>query len=355
MSDPDDFEPRRLTLNVRRVSFDPSTATVRVGRVRAPGIGSGMRSTCEASDPERVPNAWKFVHRAYERALAAERTSSHVQSLIRGRPCGSPSERSRASIDPQPAYRDRLHVALGEQLVEGPVGRRRGHGPARASSSRSSMVSTASFLFVPMTPVGPRLIHPATYSPLDRLALLVEDTARRVRDRPALLVERHARKGRAAVADAPEHDPARDHLVLVGRNRPHAPGAVGLEAVAHDLDALHLVLAKDRDRRDAKSEPHAAQLPLRHAPGELPQDLEVALDEVRRPLQLGLARRIQLELGRVDDDVRASQLAHLAELGGRPRRLHRPAAPENDDLADPRADDRLDRRVRRVGRPDPPA
>ena len=91
-------------------------------------------------------------------------------------------------------------------------------------------------------------------------------------------------------------------------------------------------------------------MPVGLARGELAQDLEVALHEVRRPLELGVARRIELELGRVDDDVRARQLAHLAELGGRPRRLHRPAAPEDDDLADPRADDRLDRRVRRVGR-----
>ena len=31
----------------------------------------------------------------------------------------------------------------------------------RASSSRRSIVSVASFLFVPITPLGPRLIHPA--------------------------------------------------------------------------------------------------------------------------------------------------------------------------------------------------
>ncbi len=39
---------------------------------------------------------------------------------------------------------------------------RAGSRPSRASSSRSSTVSVASFLFVPITPLGPRLIQPAT-------------------------------------------------------------------------------------------------------------------------------------------------------------------------------------------------
>ena len=58
----------------------------------------------------------------------------------------------------------------------------------------------------------------------------------------------------------------------------------------------------------------------------------------RRRLELGLARRVELELGRVDDDVGAGELAQLAELGRRPRGLHRPAPAEHDDLADARAE-----------------
>ena len=57
-----------------------------------------------------------------------------------------------------------LDAALGEQRARAaPRGRlrRRGSSPARASSSRCSTVSVASFLFVPITPVGPRLIQPA--------------------------------------------------------------------------------------------------------------------------------------------------------------------------------------------------
>ena len=67
-------------------------------------------------------------------------------------------------------------------------------------------------------------------------------------------------------------------------------------------------------------------------------------------LELRRARRIELELRRVDEHVRAGEIAELAELGRGPRGLHRPAPPEHDDLADARADDRRDRRVRRVRR-----
>ena len=54
----------------------------------------------------------------------------------------------------------------------------------------------------------------------------------------------------------------------------------------------------------------------------------------------------------VDDEVRAGELGQLDQLGGRERRLGRPAAPEDEDLPDPGADDRGDRLVRRVGRLD---
>jgi hypothetical protein len=37
--------------------------------------------------------------------------------------------------------------------------------PASASATILATVSAASFLLVPITPLGPRLIHPTTYSP----------------------------------------------------------------------------------------------------------------------------------------------------------------------------------------------
>ena len=91
-------------------------------------------------------------------------------------------------------------------------------------------------------------------------------------------------------------------------------------------------------------------MPCLVAGRELAQDLDVSLNDVRRGVELCLAHGIELELRRVDEDVRARELAQLAELGRRPRRLDGPAPPEHDDLADARRDDRLDRGVRRVGR-----
>ena len=49
------------------------------------------------------------------------------------------------------------------QSIEGPAATVGGASrPARASSIRLATVSAASYLFVPITPVGPRLIHPVT-------------------------------------------------------------------------------------------------------------------------------------------------------------------------------------------------
>src|SRR5215218_4215638 len=88
------------------------------------------------------------------------RSSSHVASFTRGRPSGSPAARSAASIASHPSY----------GTASAPRSRRRSSSwsseprasfPARASSSSASTVSVASFLFVPITPVGPRLIQPA--------------------------------------------------------------------------------------------------------------------------------------------------------------------------------------------------
>ena len=46
------------------------------------------------------------------------------------------------------------------------------------------------------------------------------------------------------------------------------------------------------------------------------------------------ARRVELELGRIDDDVGAGELAELRQLGRRERRFRRAAAAEHDDLRD---------------------
>ena len=100
----------------------------------------------------------------------------------------------------------------------------------------------------------------------------------------------------------------------------------------------------DRDRRGEELQDDALRLPRRLASGELAQYLEVALRvRVRR---LGV-----LEVGRIDDHIRAGELAELRELGRRERRLGGAAAADDDDLPDGRAADGCDGRVRGVGRP----
>src|SRR5207247_969395 len=89
------------------------------------------------------------------------------QSFTRGRPDFSPAARSSSSIAVQPAYSTTLRPrsassASTAAAVASGFGSSR---PAAASSSRSSTVSVASFLFVPITPVGPRLIQPAQQTP----------------------------------------------------------------------------------------------------------------------------------------------------------------------------------------------
>ena len=59
---------------------------------------------------------------------------------------------------------------------------------------------------------------------------------------------------------------------------------------------------------------------------------------------------IELELGRIDDDVRTRQLTELAQLGIRERGLRRTATAEDDHFGDRGAGERLDRVVGGVGR-----
>ena len=77
--------------------------------------------------------------------------------------------------------------------------------------------------------------------------------------------------------------------------------------------------------------------------------VDAAADSRRRASELGFARGIELEVGRVDDHIRSGELTELTDLDRRPRRLHRPAPADDEDLADPGPVDRLDCSVGRVG------
>ena len=89
---------------------------------------------------------------------------------LHARPAGGLAERALVAIDRGPALvGDELGLALAQQpLDRGGVGRGRAcSGPlvGPASAKIASTVSWASFLFVPITPEGPRLIQPTAYSP----------------------------------------------------------------------------------------------------------------------------------------------------------------------------------------------
>jgi len=87
------------------------------------------------------------------------------------------SIRSHSSYDTGRTPRSASRAAIGEspeEEAEGPasrylsspaLGTATDAAPGARSSSRLRTVSAASDLFVPMTPVGPRLSQPATYSP----------------------------------------------------------------------------------------------------------------------------------------------------------------------------------------------
>src|SRR5690606_22663609 len=89
--------------------------------------------------------------------------SSTRTNLTRGRPCGSPRPTSASSIACQSSkvtYRTpRSASSSSTAAASGRSGS--SSVPAAASASRCCTVSRAHFLFVPMTPEGPRLIQPA--------------------------------------------------------------------------------------------------------------------------------------------------------------------------------------------------
>src|SRR5262249_33534068 len=99
------------------------------------------------------------LHDADSSARAVASSSSQVASLTRGRPWGSPRPRSWSSIACHPASSTNSTPRSRSSSSSSPPWRE--SRPAAASSRRRSTVSAASFLFVPITPLGPRLIQPA--------------------------------------------------------------------------------------------------------------------------------------------------------------------------------------------------
>ena len=99
-------------------------------------------------------------------------------------------------------------------------------------------VSAASGLFVPITPVGPRLIHPPAYSPGSGCFESGSSTRPSVveHDSPAL-VEGHARQGHAAIAHRPEDEADRQVFEVAGGLGLQGPGRRGNQSIPHQAYA----------------------------------------------------------------------------------------------------------------------
>ncbi len=113
------------------------------------------------------------------------------------------------------------------------------------------------------------------------------------------------------VADTAKDESTGDDLALICGYRADTPTLVGLETVLDDLHGLDPLLSEDRNGRDPETEPHDARLAGRLARGELAQDLDVALHDVRGGFELGFACRVELELGGIHDHVGPGELTEL--------------------------------------------
>ena len=109
------------------------------------------------------------------------------------------------------------------------------------------------------------------------------------------------------------------------------PSLAGDELVADDLDRLDAALAEDLRpaRRRKRSTQPACGLPAGSRAANSRRMLDVAPRARAVGLERGRARRVELEVGRIDDDVGAAELAELLQLGRRERRLRRAAAAEH--------------------------
>ena len=113
------------------------------------------------------------------------------------------------------------------------------------------------------------------------------------------------------------------------RSEPPEPSSIRLRTTRSPADRL-AVAVEDLQRRAQEAHDDAVALALRLARGVVAQDLDVALrgGVGGVGLQPGRAVLVELDLGGVDDDVRARQLAQLAQLGVGERGLRRAAAAE---------------------------
>ena len=287
-----------------------------------------------------------------------EHVSRTRTSLMRGRPAGAPRPRSCSSIAsqprqvdergharPQPRARSRRRSRAGgscqpaaRQVVEQP---RDGVGGALLVGADDARRPA-------LDPADGVLAGPGRAVLLAHAAALVADqrrgarrTGRRAADgRGSRSSGSRARRGSPPARRWPppgrrRADPARAGCAPRAGRSPARPRRRGSRP-ASGRSAARSRCDLPAGRRAANSRSMAT---FRRAVGEASSDSSHAA-----------LCRIELELGRVDDDVGTRQLAELAQLGIREGRLRRPATAEDDHFGDGGGGERRDRVVGGVGR-----
>src|SRR5205807_9343026 len=236
-------------------------------------------------------------------------------------------------VDREPAaVHDRVDASLCKQRFHG-FGRGLGYvvnstGPnvLEEESDRLGRV----LLVRPDDACWPALDPARAVDPRRRRSVVEDHPATMISDRPAPLVEGQVREGNAVIADAAKDEAALEQLALFRRDCDE-PAFALLESIPHELDAFHLLLTADCDRRHEESEANTRWFALRLALGKPTENLHVS-PCIGFVLQRGGTRGVEFEIGCIHEDVRARELAHLLELGRRKRCLRGSAAPDDYDL-----------------------
>ena len=200
--------------------------------------------------------------------------------------------------------------------------------PSAMSVSSECTVSTASDLFVPITPVGPRLIQPVAYSSVGELPI-ADDPALRVGHPSGGVVEGHALQPHPPIAHGPD-----DQLRRVGLAQSVSlDETLSVQGSAFDLDRLDSLGTVNADGSSPEVQEDS---PIGAGPlpsGEVLEHLEVASGHLV-PADDRLAGHVEREVGPLDDDVDAGNLAEFAQLLGGEGGV-RGAAPAQDvDVGD---------------------
>ena len=335
----------------------------RLHRARRLGSGDGvaregLRRTVQPRHPDWAGIRSAPLGSALSGSRAARSAASIAPTVVyfnRGRPQFLPFASSSASSARQSEYvtasgcraRTSASAAPGSGCSGSPT------APRATSSIIAVTVSTASGLLVPMTPLGPRLIQPATYKPgtgRDVAGSITRPFSFGIT--PQRSWNGTPGSGTPRYTHRPKHEPHVEILELAGRLRGDLPLVVRDERVAHQPQLCDVArgVANDFDGRDQEPHVQAPGAALGLSDGIALQDLDLPykLAIVAR-VELGLAERIQRHLVGPHDHVRVGHLADFLDLGVGERRLCRAAAAEQEHLPDTALAQGIERVIGDVG------